>query len=435
MRAEDDSGAQPDLIGGPRQKDPAGAGIALKRRYGDVALGADDGLGQVVDGIDIAPRLVGRAVRRLDQIEMDAVRPVFIAAGQHDDLGVAFARLVIGGQQPFALRRAHGAVIEVETEIADAVLLFVGDLVVAALAVHRDVQHAVQVVRQQIRGRQLERVGMLFVAQIADPHRPIGGGATDRGPAPGDDRSRLAGQPRRRARVVQEDRAVAQYVLDARGAVRAQHLAQDRFAIVLTPIDLAVDLLAGRALGATGLGPYLLRRRRTFALFDPLQGLKHRLDGRIGHLVAIKAGFARLAHRKSGRRPDRAGIHLGLGLQHGDAPTRLLVQDRPVKRRRTAIPGNAGMHDKAKMLAEDALRDRALQERRQDQVGSKQVDGFLGRRVIDVQLDADLVAELGELDEQALAQAVEAAGDKENAHGVGSFPLTGRQRAPEGLRS
>jgi hypothetical protein len=55
MRVEHDAIAHPDLIGSTGQKTAAGAGVAADRGHGQLRFAAQDGFGQVVDGVDVGP--------------------------------------------------------------------------------------------------------------------------------------------------------------------------------------------------------------------------------------------------------------------------------------------------------------------------------------------------------------------------------------------
>ena len=83
---------RPDTVGGARQEHAPGAGVALQGRHGEMRIGGDDVLGQVIDGVDVAPGLIGGTVGGLDTVEVHAVRPEVRPAHEHDDPRVAPAR-------------------------------------------------------------------------------------------------------------------------------------------------------------------------------------------------------------------------------------------------------------------------------------------------------------------------------------------------------
>jgi len=158
------------------------------------------------------------------------------------------------------------------------------------------------------------------------------------------------------------------------------------------------------------------RDRRVAAGGEALDGAQHGARRGFRDFDAVQAGLLRRAHGKGLARPDRAGVHLGFGLQHGDAPFAFAVLDRPVERRRAAVADDAGMHDQAGVPAPDRFWNRAAQIGRDDQIGAEERDGLLGDRVGDVEFDADPVAACRQFAEQALRQAVEGVGQKQDAH-------------------
>ncbi len=68
------------------------------------------------------------------------------------------------------------------------------------------------------------------------------------------------------------------------------------------------------------------------------------------------------------------------------------------------------------MLAPHRLRNRPLEERRDDEFGLKERNRLDGDVVVDVELDGDLVAALRQLDVQPLGEAVEAVGEEKYFH-------------------
>ena len=116
-------------------------------------------------------------------------------------------------------------------------------------------------------------------------------------------------------------------------------------------------------------------------------------------LPTSRARKARVAHTV-------AGVELAVGLEHRDAPCRRAELDRPVQRRRPAVAPRARVHDQAAMLRPDRLRDHRLEHRADDQLRAVLVHGRLhrGGRVDDG--DRHLVAQLGQRDPRALAEAV-----------------------------
>ncbi len=190
--------ARHHVIGGQRERHAAGRGVTGERRDRQVRAGLDDLAHEVVDRVQVPPRFAGGIVGRLDDVEVDAVREEVAAAHQHDDVGLrARGGVAVGLEQPPALVGAHGAVVEVEVQVADAVALVVGDLLerVGGAQADRDLGHVERDAGdgQRAGGGQLERARRL---QMRDPHRPVDRGAAHRTMALGD---QLAGPAAQRA--------------------------------------------------------------------------------------------------------------------------------------------------------------------------------------------------------------------------------------------
>jgi hypothetical protein len=198
----------------------------------------------------------------------------------------------------------------------------------------------------------------------------------------------------------------------------------------MPPINAAVALLHQGPQPAARIRPRG-ERRRTLAGSELVDGGQHRRGRRLCHLVAIDAGLLCRAQREFGRGPDRPGIHLGLGLQHRDAPRRRAFLQGPVERRRSAVADDARMHDEADMALPDRLGNRATQVRRDDQIGAEQRHGFLGDAVRNVELDRDFMAAFPQLGAEALRQAVEGVGQEQDAHRqtISKCAATGRPPA------
>jgi hypothetical protein len=118
MRIEQHAGTRPDEIGRACQEAATGTAIALQGGDGELTVGADDRFGEIVDGVDVRPRLVGRRVGGFDLLQVDAVRPEVAPTHQDDDADRPLAHPVVGRLQAPALTRAHGAVVEVEMQEA-----------------------------------------------------------------------------------------------------------------------------------------------------------------------------------------------------------------------------------------------------------------------------------------------------------------------------
>ena len=107
-------------------------------------------------------------------------------------------------------------------------------------------------------------------------------------------------------------------------------------------------------------------------------------------------------------------------LDHGDAPVRLLLEDRAVERMAAAVADDAGVEDQARVGLPEVARDDLGEHRAEYQVGAE----FGDRRAHGVRLGggghADEVPAGGELDVGVLGEAVVGAGQQQNAH-HGSF--------------
>ena len=155
-----------------------------------------------------------------------------------------------------------------------------------------------------------------------------------------------------------------------------------------------------------GFSSHLLRREISAEI--AVDRSNHRPHRGFGHFVAINRRFQCVPQRKGRRGPDRPGIHLGFGLQDGNAPRRHGLLDGPIERRRAAITDDAGMHDQTNMARPDCFGNRPLEERRQNQIGSKQRHRLFIHRVGNVEFDTDFMAALAQFAKEALGQAVEA---------------------------
>jgi hypothetical protein len=70
---ENDVAARDDVVGGESQRDSSGSGIAAERGDDQVRVCLDDVTHEIVDCVEVAPRLCGRILRSLDQVEVDPV--------------------------------------------------------------------------------------------------------------------------------------------------------------------------------------------------------------------------------------------------------------------------------------------------------------------------------------------------------------------------
>jgi hypothetical protein len=149
VRIEDRAGAAPDLVGGQREHQAPGGGVAGERGDGELAGRGQDRLDQVIDGVDVAPRLCRRVVGGLDHVQVNPIGEEVPVAAKHDHPHRAGLGVAVGGEQAAALAGAHGAAGEGEFQVADAAILAVADLLVGARAKRpgqrdRDGRHAGQ---------------------------------------------------------------------------------------------------------------------------------------------------------------------------------------------------------------------------------------------------------------------------------------------------
>jgi hypothetical protein len=82
----------------------------------------------------------------------------------------------------------------------------------------------------------------------------------------------------------------------------------------------------------------------------------------------------------------------------------------------TAISLDAGMHHQTHMIFPNGFRDGAFEIWRDDQIRFEERRRFNGHRVINVELEGDFVPSSGQLDKQALREAVETVRQKEDSH-------------------
>ena len=384
-----------------------------------MAAAIKDGAAQVIHGVDVGPGLVGGTLRRLDGVEVDAVRPEVRPAHEHDDLRLALRRRDEGVAQAQAVGGRHGAVVEIEVQEAGAALLLVGNVLPGRWIAHRQrgqrrFGHVRRRFGQSQYRRQLERGLVGFPFGVGEPHRAIHRGAAQRALALRDHRTGV-GPTQRAFGVGVEEPAVhaGDAVGEAGKAVRRAQLPQHRRRVVARPVDAALVLLHERALGAMHTRIRIVERhRREVALRKLLHRLQHRGGGGLGHLVAVEAALSRRAHGKSPRRPDVAAVHDSVGLQHGDAPLRFVVHDRPVERRGATVADDARVHHQTDLFAPHRLGNGPLEEGRDDEIGPEQRDRLDGDVVVDVEFDGHLVAARAQLDAQALGEAVEAVREK-----------------------
>ena len=419
VRVEDDVLAGHDVVGGDGERHAAGGGVALQRADDDMRLGLQDVSDDVVDRVEVVVGLLALVLRGLDDVEVDAVGEEVLAAHQHDDLGLrAGLGVAVGVTQTAALLGAHRAVVEVEVQVADLAPLLVGDLAERLTGGDRRVHGDRQLRRVEGHALELERAGRGQLEGVArlrvrDPDRAVDGRAADGAVAGGDDLAGAAAQAALEVRAEQEEVDALDRVEHARVALGGADLAHDAGGAVRAPVDRAVGLLHQRAQTAGDVRVVVVERRRRVALAPVVvHGLGDGLDGAATDLMAVEAALADLAGGELARGPDVAGVGLLVGLQEGDPPLVHAELDGPVQRGRTTVALRARVDHEAAVVVPDRLRDERLQERAHDQLGLVRRDRGLHLVALRDNLDLDVVALLGEGDENPLGQTV-VGGDEE----------------------
>ena len=414
VRVEHHAGPRPDLVGRQRHEHTAGARVALHRGNDELAAGLDQAARDVVDGVDVAPALVGRAVGGFDEVEVDAIAPEVGAAGEQQHRLRQRQCRADGRLQTLALRRAHGAVVKREVQRDDAAADLEPDFVAGGSPGPQRQRGSLG--REGLGGRQLETARRLAAAHAADPDRTVDRGAQQGVVAARHHLARRAVHWQRLGVAIEQvARHAKQRVQHAGAAVGGAQLAQHGGGVVARPVDGAVAL-AHQGLPAAARVGLRRGRRRGAVRLEVRHGAQHGARRGRGHLLAVEAGLGGRGHRKSLGGPHRAGVHLGHGLQHGRAPGGLAVQDRPVQRRRPAVARDARVHDQAGQRAPHRLRNGALEKRGDQQIRLEQGHRFLGDAVGNVELHRHRVPKRRELQVQPLRQAVEAAREKQDSH-------------------
>ena len=402
VRIEHDPVAHPHLIAGTGEEAAACPGVGADGGDGQLRRAAQDGLGQIVDGVDVGPGFIWRTVGRFDHIQMNAVRPEIVAAGQYDDAHRLRRRPAESLGQPPALRRAHRTIIEIEGQETDTVRRFPGDVLPGRM--RHPAPAGQRLFRQPAGFREGQRRRQLDAARafdVADPHRTIDGCPADGGFAPGQQLARYTAQCVFRVRIKQVAGRAEQFVGNPGKAISRMQTSKDFCGRLRFPVDFPVSLTHQRV-RHTG---HALRHE--IAGGETLDCLQHGAHCRFRDFFAIQRSLGGRAHGKCRAGPHRPGVHFGLGLQHRDAPGFFAAPDRPVQRRRTAITGHAGMDDETRQRRPHRRRNRPLQERCQQQVGPETFDRLLGERIGDVEFDAELVSKRRQFAKKALRQTIE----------------------------
>jgi len=129
-------------------------------------------------------------------------------------------------------------------------------------------------------------------------------------------------------------------------------------------------------------------------------------------LVVLPDGFLATMHYANAADLQ----HLRDGLQDGHAPRRLAEGNRPVQRRWPPVTLDARVHDEAGVPLPDRPWNGLLEHRRDDEVRLVDFDRRAHGLVAGRQMDRNPMAAVGELNLQALAQAVVSARDEQDSH-------------------
>ncbi len=334
----------------------------------------------------------------------------------------------VGGQQAAALAGAHGPAGERELQVADGPGLVVADLPVGAPARRQrqrreDLGHAAQLCLQGESGRHLEggrtarRRLNGTTAQLRDPHRPVAGGPADRAVPAGQDRAGLAAQLVFGMPADQVIPGAADLIQHAGAGVGRAQLGQHPLGAIARPVDPAVGLPARRTPPSGDVGAAVVQRLGPAAAAgEPRHRQQHRRDRGVGDLGPVRVALGAAGHREVHAGPDVAGVHLPVRLQDRDTPARGAVHDRPVQRRRAAVPPGSGVDDEARASRPDVRGNRRGQHRRDDQVRVVAADPVPHHLVPEGQLDRHLVAAVGEFGVHPLRHAVIGAGQEQDPH-------------------
>ena len=286
---------------------------------------------------------------------------------------------------------------------------------------HRFGQRA-RLVGEGQRGRQLEGMRTVTAFYVTDPHRAVDRRTAERRFAAGKQFTGCPLEDTFGTRVEEMAGNTKEHIGDTGKTVGRIDLRQHRRRRVTRPVD--------RAFGLLHQWPQTTLHRRIAVV----EWRRHESAGgksghrpeyapccRLGHFVAVEAGFLRDAQRKALLGPDRPGVHFRFCLQHGNTPFRCLFLNGPVECRRAAIADDPGVHDQAGVLLPDRLGNRPPQIGSDDEIRPEQRHRLFRHRIGDVELDGNEMAALAQLAIEPLRQAVEGVGQEQYAH----FALSG----------
>ncbi|OSY46979.1 hypothetical protein BG653_01407 [Streptomyces platensis] len=419
--------AAPHLVGGEGQHRPAGRGIAAERGDHQPVGGGQDGVHQIVHGVDIGPGLLGGVGGGLDDMQMNAVGEEVPAAAEDQHGGRPGAGVAVGGEQPPAVVGAHRTAGEGELQEAGRAVLAIADIAPGPEAVAgvfkggRDFGERREAVAQRQGGGQFQGAGLPCRTgrpQFRNPYRAIGRRPADRAISGGEQLTRRAGQGVLRVATVQMPGVAEKFVPHAGLGVGGAQLADDGVGGVRVPVDPA-QVLTERGPGAAGfrgVGQLALWLRAVGSGRHTGDGRQDRSDRGIGDLVAVEVALAHAGDGAARRGPDVAAVHLVVGLKHRDAPPVRAQMYRPVQGGGPLVADGPGVHDQTDVGGPHLPGDGRLEHRRHDQL-RRMAAYDLGERCVPChQLHAHLVSVVTEFGVHALRQTVERAGDEQNAH-------------------
>ena len=88
------------------------AGAAIQRRDGQMIRGRQDAVHEVIHRVDVPPGFLGGIGGRLDEVEVNPIRPEILPADQHDDFRWPLPGIQHRLLEALAVFGAHGAVIK-----------------------------------------------------------------------------------------------------------------------------------------------------------------------------------------------------------------------------------------------------------------------------------------------------------------------------------
>ena len=193
--------------------------------------------------------------------------------------------------QPPALPGAHGAVVEVEVQIADSRFLLIGDVAVAALKLG-DVEPLAGARKRKRRGELDVSLLRARLPKVGQPDGAIDRGPADRAMALRDDLARRAAKPLLGVDAEEVEVGTGDLIEDTGVALGCPDLADHGVRRVRPPVDRANVLLHERPSLADHLRATRVERARLLAVEGPLDRLDERIDRRAAHLVPVDAALS-----------------------------------------------------------------------------------------------------------------------------------------------